>query len=122
MHGSVFLAPACICASVADGTYGIYAYEQSVVVAIVLYVYDMEVVAACLALCPCGLARTAPEGNLASHYGQVVGLTVHVSEHKNLSCLGILYDGRYEALHLVKIYFHFINVKHGVVNCSLIIV
>ena len=108
--GGVFFAPAGVGAGVANGTCGMHADEQGVLVAVQLDADHGEEVTARLALGPKAFAGARVESHASFGHGLLVGFTIHIAEHEHLAGVGILDDGRHEAAHLVKIDIHCLMV------------
>ena len=102
--GLVLFAPAGIGACVAGWAVGICLDEECIVVAVALDADHMQVVAACLALRPKALARTAIEGDKTSLLRLPERFLVHVAKHQHGLCLCILDNGRHQAATLWEVY------------------
>ena len=84
----------------------IHTHQQGVVVAVNLHFHKVEEVTAGLSLRPQGIAGTTPEGDVLGSESLLISFFVHESQHQHVLRRGVLYDGRHQASHLLKIYLH----------------
>ena len=87
-------------------TMWMHLHKQGVVIAIHLDVNEVKEIATCLALGPQTLASTAPERNLLSLQCLLIGFFIHIAQHQDILCVGVLYYGRHQATAFLKIYLH----------------
>ena len=88
------------------GTLRVDLEQDGVEVAVGGDLFDYEAVAGAFAFHPELLARAAKEGDEAGFYGLAEGLFVHVADHEDTACRGVLHDSGDESVRLGKIEIH----------------
>ena len=85
-------------------------YEERIIVAVYLYVYQVKEISTGLSLSPQALSATTPECNLFSRKSLFVSLFIHITQHQHVFRHGILNDGRNQSPTLFKINLHIITI------------
>ena len=99
----VLLAPASIGAGMAYRADRIYLNQQRVFVAIFFNRNNIQEITTLFAFGPQTVLGTAEKGYFPGFNSLLVSLFIHEAKHQHLAGVVVLYDGRNESVHFIKI-------------------
>ena len=106
----VFLSPTSICSRMTDRTFGMYLYQQGILIAVCLNRNHVQEVPAFFALRPQSVFCAAEEGYLTCFYRLVIRFFVHKPQHQYFLGIIILDYRRNKSVHFFKIKFHILFI------------